>query len=125
MAEVIGPMTALDAVNEILGSIGEAPIESIADEDALGADSLTALRYLYAKSRDLQEEGYYFNTENTVTITRDGNDKLPMPADALRVDSEGSINVVQRGGFLWNVDDNTFVFEDDMDCTVIRHLAWD
>ncbi len=123
MTETIGRTTELEAVNEVLNSIGQSAVATITGD--IPVDAETALNMLYGSSRDLQEEGWQFNTETAVTISLDGDSKLPIPTDALRVDGEDSINVVQRGGFLYDLDDNTFTFDEDMDVTLVRHLEWD
>lgn len=121
-AEVLGPATELNAVNEMLMSIGEAPVSTITG--TISPNATVCLNLLRTASRDLQEKGWQFNTEFEVTLTLDGNSKIAVATDVLKIDTTDSNDVAWRGGFLFNLDDNTFVFTDTVEVTLVRHLQW-
>ena len=51
--------------------------------------------------------------EAKVSLDVDG--KIPVPSNTLRIDpSDPSTNYVERSGFLWDVENNTFVFSGKM-----------
>ena len=122
MAETLGPQTELSAVNELLLAIGEQVIASLAG--TLPPDANTALVLLRSTSRDLQEEGWQFNSDTEITIGIDGDGYIQLPSDALRVDNEGAINTAWRDGRLYDLDDNTFVFTEALECSIVRHFAF-
>jgi len=123
MAETLGPQSELSAVNSMLLAIGEQSIASLTG--TLPPDATTILTILRDSSRDLQEEGWHFNTDYDVTIAIDGSGFIQLPTDALRVDNEGQIDTAWRDGRLYDRDDLTYVFTEALDCTVVRHLAFD
>ena len=72
MADVItsiNPLTELEAVNEMLSSVGEAPLPADTDLSAATAqDILLALQILRKTTRDVQTEGWRFNSEKGVAL---------------------------------------------------------
>ena len=83
--------TQLEAVNSMLGHIGEAPVDSIATPSSLPISASTALTILDEVSREVQSDGWHFNTEYDVTLSPDaGNSNKicllytsPSPRDGL------------------------------------------
>ena len=65
---LITPLTELDAVNEILYSIGEDGILSL-EEVSNNVDASTARKLLEGISRETQREGWDFNTFASATFT--------------------------------------------------------
>ena len=68
---IITPSNELDAVNEILSSVGSSPVNSL--EDDLNVDVLNAKRILKATSIEIQSRGYKFNTLNNVYLKPDSD----------------------------------------------------
>jgi len=123
MAEVLGPATELDAVNEMLRAIGQAPVNSIVT--SVPPDAVVALAALRAASRDLQEEGWHFNTEVDVELAFDvGDGHIDIPTNALKVDASGSENVVVRGTELYDIENKTLVFTANVKCDITYHFEW-
>ena len=58
--------TKLETVNSMLGHIGETPVNSIADTNALPVSAAMAVTIVDEVSREVQAEGWHFNTENNV-----------------------------------------------------------
>ena len=102
--------TELEAVNVMLSVITEAPVTTLGVDTI--EDASVALTLLREVSRQFQAEGWHFNIDYDYELTVDGNSKIPVPTTAAAVDSMDyeNVNVARRGGFLWDKDNNTFVF---------------
>ena len=74
-------LTKLAAVNEILFSIGEKPVSSLASglPDAALAEAV-----LDRVSRQVQLEGWNSNTRRGIVLSRDDNNYIAVPVDTLR-----------------------------------------
>lgn len=69
-------LTELDAVNSIIGTIGEAPINSL--EELTDVDAINALRILRNISRQEQSRGWTFNKTPHFTLNPDVDTKLSL-----------------------------------------------
>ena len=124
MAETLA--TELEAVNSMLEAIMEAPVNSIAT-DSLPAEVQTAVNTLRSVSRQVQKEGYCFNTDEDFELSRDINGYVYLPANTLSVDlttENGQIDVVQRGLRLYDRKNHTYVFAMNPRVTLIQFLSW-
>lgn len=104
-------LTKLEAVNDMLEVISEAPIDNLVDIQL--PDAELALNRLTAVSREVQQKGWWFNREGPIEFGLDVDGKVPLPANTMKVDTENGseyINGVQRGSFLYNATDRTYVF---------------
>ena len=118
--------TQLEAVNSMLGHIGEAPVNSIADTSTLPVSASTALSVLDEVSREVQTMGWHFNTTNKYTLTPQPDNTIQLPANTLHVDAtDGSKDVVQRGLKLYDRKNNTNEFSGSLDVTITFLLDWD
>jgi len=120
--------TELECINVMLGYIGESPVSSISNTTELPVSAAIAVTVLSETSREVQSEGWHFNTEKKRTFTGSpGDGKIYLDADILQVDHEGTddIDLVQRGGTLFNRTDNTEVFTSSVEVTVVRFLDFD
>jgi hypothetical protein len=116
-----GPASELDAVNEMLAAISASPIPSLSLPPP---DAATALVLLRGTARDLQEAGWTFNTETSVTLLPNTAGEILIPNDVLRIDSEDA-DVVQRGNRLWNRETSSFTFANGIAAELTRLLPWD
>jgi hypothetical protein len=84
MATLSGHMTKLDAVNSILASIGEAPVNSLSSglPDAELAES-----FLDRENRRVQLMGWHCNTLNDYELTKNVSNQFPVPDDTLKCDT--------------------------------------
>lgn len=122
----VTPMTELEAVNDMLEAIWEAPVNSL--ESPVLDDVATAKRLLDKTSREVQARGWHFNTRVGVAISPDvTTSKIPVPNNALRIDIERSDtrDVTQRGRFLYNITENKFEFTSAVKADIVELLAWD
>lgn len=102
------PTTKLEAINIMLSSIGESPVNSLTSGlvDAEMAETI-----LNATSRDVQSQGWHFNTEPSYGIVPLASGELLLPANCLKVDqisSEREFDLVQRGSKLYDRKKHTF-----------------
>ena len=120
--------TQLEAVNSMLGHIGEAPVTDISTPSSLPISGSTALTILEEISKEVQSEGWYFNTEKDVTLSPDaGNsNKIILPVDVIDADVvDHSYDIVARGLTLYDRENNTTAFSKDIKVTLTRLLDWD
>ena len=107
--------TELEAVNVILSTIGEAPLNSLSG--SLPVDGTVAKNVLSEVAREVQSAGWHFNTHYKATLTRDTNNKIPIGTNVVRVEldpnlvSKADYDLVQRDGFLFNMAKNTDIFD--------------
>ena len=119
MAIQISTDTELSAVNSILGSIGQSPITSLQASggiDPLANPEISFIKNLLEEvSKDVQTQGWHFNTILGKKIEPDSNGNFLIPADAILFDiSEGQIDrqrdVVRKNGKLYDLIHETDVF---------------
>ena len=111
MATQITPTTELQAVNQMLSVIGEAPVNSITG--TVTTDVSVAKNILDETSMSVQSMGWNFNTHYAYTLARDTANKVPLPSNCVQADASAQYrdrNLVIRNGFLYDMDDHTDVF---------------
>lgn len=84
MALTLTPITELDAVNMMLMSIGQSPVNTITSTGI--KDVAVAELMLHNANRAIQSEGWAFNTDYDLDITPDGNSRILVPSNALHID---------------------------------------
>lgn len=121
------PSTELDAINEMLGVIGESPISTLADNGL--ADAAIAQQILTSVSRSVQARGWHFNTEKDYTLTPSFPLKeLVLPSNTLKVDSTGAdyyTDVTQRGLRLYDRKNHTYAFKSPLKVELVLFLPFD
>jgi len=121
-------MTKLDAVNQMLSSIGQSPINTLSG--TLPKDATKAILSLDTVQREVLNAGWSFNTDNEYELTPDGNDNILIPSNAMFVDpTYGSKDYVMRWesgtAKLYNRDDHTFVIIEPVKCDIIWAYAFE
>jgi len=106
---LITPMTELEAVNEMLLSIGQAPVSTLAVPGI--RDVSLARGHLAAVATDLQLEGWHWNTDESYSFAPDLDGYIKLPPGVLRLDpkdraeaitmrrrpgTEGTLNLYDR-----------------------------
>ena len=121
---IITPSNELDAVNEILSSVGSSPVNSL--EDDLNVDVLNAKRILSAVSTEVQSRGYRFNTLNNVYLTPDSDTGLvPFAHDYIRVFSSG-YKLVNRSDYFFDLETDTNEFPEGLTVTeLVKKLPFE
>ena len=100
-------MTELEAVNILLTTIGEAPVNTLTGNQV--TDVTIANQVINEVSREVQSMGWHFNTEYNVPLTPDISNQLPSPANVARIDSK-DYDIVIRENKLFNLLDRTYTF---------------
>tara|TARA_R100001163_G_scaffold45287_1_gene34063 strand:+ start:644 stop:1255 length:612 start_codon:yes stop_codon:yes gene_type:complete len=118
----VAATTELESVNVMLAAIGESPINSLTG--TLPVDARLAQATLTETNKDVQSEGWSFNTEIDVTLTRDAVSKqIALSTDVLRVDpnihQHPTIDAIQRGLKLYDRLNNKYEFDEDLICTIV------
>ncbi len=80
MAVLTGRMTKLEAVNEMLRSIGETPVNSLASGLPQAA---SAEAFLDAMNRRVQLRGWHVNTRYSFQLTKNAGNQFALPVNAL------------------------------------------
>ena len=123
----VAATTELECINIMLAAIGEAPVNSLTG--TVPVDVRIAQSTLTEVNKQVQSEGWSFNTEIDVTLTRDGSNNIVLGTDVLRVDAQThdhpSIDPIQRGLKLYDRKNNTFIFDEDLKCTVVYFRSFD
>ncbi len=98
---LIVPTSELEAVNIMLGTIGETPVNTL--DGVVSVDAAMARDGLRTFSRQTQSRGYWFNTDDTYTFTLNADGKVPVPQNLLAVRPiRGGPQLVPRAGFLYD-----------------------
>lgn len=117
----------LNAINWMLSSIGEAPINQLGGATTVDAD--VAEQTLDEISRQVQSVGWHFNIEKQVPFARTVDKRIPVSSDIVSIDIVKNdypyIDVIQRGGFLYDKKNHTYYFDYDLKADIVRLLDWD
>lgn len=76
--------TELQAVNTMLSTIGEAPVDSLSG--ATSSDAALADQVLTEVVRETLVQGWYFNIDKNYWLYRDGFGNIFLPANTARVE---------------------------------------
>lgn len=117
-------ISLLAAVNEILSAAGEAPITTIAAVDPMSEAQLI-LNEIDTVSREIQSQGWFFNTNPKVTLLPDTAGRVPIPSNVLSVQRVYSPKIVVRGSYMWDSDANTDIISGSVDIASILLLSFD
>ena len=109
--------TELSAVNSILGAIGKSPVTTLNYENP---EIGFIYNILTEVNKDVQNEGWIFNTEYNVEKSPEATTKyITIPSNVLRYDlHEDNIyrtkNIVRRNGRLWDTINQTDEFDNNL-----------
>jgi hypothetical protein len=140
MSSTIGTDTELSAVNSILGSIGQAPVNTLGTLTSYNNQEIATyenpeVSFIYNILRevnvDVQNEGWVFNRENDVELSPETSTGfINYPADALRIDVsdnsfDRSTNIVKREGKLYDKVHKSYVFDKAIKVNIVRIYDFD
>jgi len=122
----------LPAVNQILASVGQAPVTTL---DQTNPDVAIAYDTLIQVSREVQAEGWSFNTEYDYETTTDASKEYTIPNNMLQVDlgsqynstsrsTYASKNTVRRNGKLYDKYNHTYEITDTASDTIKLDVVW-
>ena len=117
--------TELDAVNQILSSVGQAPVTTL---DLQNPEVSIVLNTLREINRQVQAEGWTFNTERHYEMTPDASTKqILYPTNMLSMDTNREIHkdkydVVKRGTKLYDRLNHKYTFDDPIQADVVWYF---
>jgi len=126
---VYATSSELDAVNSILMSVGESPVNTLNTQSPEVAIAQTTLRQVV---REVLAEGWHFNTEYEVEFTPDSNDQVILSDAVLQIDLNrykhyDNYDVIRKDGKLYDrySKKNTFADEGTLYADVIWMYAYE
>ena len=117
----------LPAINQILASVGQAPVTTL---DQTNPDVAIAYDTLLQVSKEVQSEGWSFNREEHYEFTPDTNNEILIPNNVLQLDltrNSYSVNkdVIRRSGKLYDKHNHTYKWKDGaVECDVVWFFDW-
>lgn len=113
-------MTKLEAVNRILVSMGELPVEEF-DESI--TEIALANTHIEMASKEVQLDSWYFNTERVV-LKPDERGYVYIPYNAVRVlDLPPHITAIHNR--LYDNINQTFLFKKDIECRIVKLIDFE
>ena len=109
----------LDAVNILLQTINQLPIEVEADFDVI-MEARMARDTIFEVKRAVLSERWDFNRDNGYKLARDPQGMIPLSSNVLDVSGLGG-NLIMRDWKLYDKKNQTFIFEDDQTVDIV----WD
>jgi hypothetical protein len=125
---MIEPTTELEAVNEMLMSIGQAPVSTLAVSGI--RDVNIAKARLESMARRVQSQGWNFNTDEDYDLNPDIDGVIAVPSGALKVDGQLATDdfTVRRhptkGMAIYNKTERTFIFTAPIKVKVVWGFAF-
>jgi len=117
--------TKLEAVNIMLSTIGENPVNSLTSGLV---DAELAETILGSVSKSVQSEGWNFNTEKKVPYSADTSGHILLPANILRADATveaDALDLVQRGLKMYDKKNHTYVINKAVNLDIIIELDFE
>lgn len=121
MSEVIETdKLLLDAVNILLQTINELPIESEEDYDVV-MEARMAKNTLIETKRDVLSERWKFNVDTNYLLPLDSENHIPVPANILDLQDAIGDDLVVRNGLLYSKKNQSHYFEEEQRV----NITWD
>ncbi len=116
----------LPAINQILASVGQAPVTTL---DQTNPDVAIAYDTLIQVSREIQSEGWTFNKEQDYPFTPDSNNEILIPSNVLQIDISAEtgneeMDVIRRNGKLYDKQEHSYTFTEELKCDVVWLFDW-
>ena len=120
----------LPAINQILSSCGQAPVTTL---DQTNPDVAIAYDTLLQVNREVQAEGWTFNTEYHYDMTRDASGEIAIPNNILQIKlTENSANLdfdcIRRNGKLYDRQHHKYdlsdISGDNVECDIVWEFDW-
>lgn len=122
-------MTKLTAVNQILEESGNGGFPILALDTNGRSETAKAERVLERENVLVQTDGWVFNTRYNVELIPDTvTGKITFSNSIISIDSDGvdsERNITQRGGYLYDLDNNTDVFTGSRRVTYVEMYNFD
>ena len=112
------PTTELEAVNEMLGTIGESPVSDLVS--ASSVDVAVARDILRAASRETQSKGWWFNHDEGYTFVLNAQKQVVPANDILSLrPSLGGAQLILRNGKVYDRRRKADTFTSAPTCDVV------
>lgn len=117
------PLDELEAVNELLESIGQTPVSNL-EVSGLGDVSL-ARGLIRRVTRAVQLHGFDFNTDETYELSPGANGVIRVPEGVLRIDPSTATSALKRrrhpDGYwaIWDGENKTWTLEEPVEFTIV------
>jgi hypothetical protein len=118
--------TELDAVNQILSTVGQAPVTTL---DLQNPEVAIVLNTLREVNRQVQVEGWTFNVERELELKPDTTtNKIDYPSNMLQIDANTKkhrdIDVVKRNNKVYDRLNHTDTFTDSLYADVVWYFDY-
>lgn len=123
--------TTLDVVNECLATMGESPLNTLAEPHEFKA---SAQRFLARANKSLQSRGWWFNIEYIELNPNSVNGQVQLPGDCLKFQSGVRTQhvftpikpwLVQRGTRIYDTTTRSFVITEQVSGELTREVAFE
>lgn len=115
-------MNELDAINMLLRLIGSSPINNVATPHPDAGNARATLNRI---RKQCQRRGWWFNIDYGVVYQPQSDGKIVI-ADEISTFVAEDKGVVQRGKFLYNKYNNTYIFKSNVVAQrIVREVEWD
>ena len=116
----------LPAINQIMMACGQAPVTTL---DETNPDVAIAYQTLLEVSREVQSEGWTFNTEAHYEMTPNTDNEIVIPTNVLQIDLSKSNatdkQAVRRNGKLYDKEHHTNKWTDGaVDVDIVYFFDW-
>ncbi len=117
----------LEAVNTLLATIGESPVNTLNSGLVEASDAEQTLANV---SREVQAKGWSFNTDLTFKLTPDASGELQLPSNCLHVDTTAlrmgtESDLVQRGMRMYDRIKNTYAINTTIEVDMVMLLGFE
>ena len=117
------PTTELEAINAILATISEAPLNTLVGE--LPHDAAMAQGMLHNHSRRIQVRGWSFNTDTSFTLYPNEDGEVVLPLNALVVTVPSNPALVVRGQKLYDTTGHSYEIGAEQSADIIWFLPFE
>jgi hypothetical protein len=112
----------LTAINTLLQTINELPIENTDDLINSTTAQLAEMTIMEVK-KEVLSQGWNFNTDNNYPFPPDANGYIPVPPNILDI-AANSDDVIMREWKLYDRARYSFIFESAVPCTVVWNMSF-
>jgi hypothetical protein len=122
------PTTTLGAVNSMLSTIGEAPVNGL---NSGLVEAETAETILNEVSRSVQADGWNFNSEPNYSVAATSDGDIVLPAEIIRADlattkyRSSTTEYIQRGNKMYDKANHTYNIGKTLKLNVVVLLAFE
>lgn len=116
----------LDAINVMLATLGEAPINTLESEEGISPDVAIAKNTLEEINREVQARGWSFNTEEKIKLIPSEEGEVVLPANCLGFFPSFFDNaLIQRGNRVYDKFNHTYNIGKAIEADIILLLNFE